>query len=128
MKKSSGCPFCDLSYDRIIHASENGIVMRDGYPISRGHSLIIPKLHYRDFFSLPEHIRKELFQLIDIAKAELDDELNPNGYNIGINSGRAAGQTVPHLHIHLIPRFTGDMDDPRGGVRWIFPEKAKYWA
>lgn len=114
--------------DRILHVSENGMVVRDGYPISRGHSLIIPKHHYPDFFSLPEHIRNELFQLVETAKAQLDDEFDPDGYNIGINSGGAAGQTVPHLHIHLIPRFAGDMDDPRGGVRWIFPEKAKYWT
>lgn len=128
MISSEPCPFCDMPYDRILHVSENGMVVRDGYPVSRGHSLIIPKHHYPDFFSLPEHIRNELFQLIDTAKAQLDDELDPDGYNIGINSGGAAGQTVPHLHIHLIPRFAGDMDDPRGGVRWIFPEKAKYWA
>ena len=117
-----------MPHDRIIHASENGMVVRDGYPVSSGHSLIIPKYHYPDFFSLPEHIRGELFQLVDIAKSQLDDELSPDGYNIGINSGETAGQTVPHLHIHLIPRFTGDMHDPRGGVRWIFPEKAKYWT
>lgn len=67
-------------------------------------------------------------KLVDQAKQDLDSEFQPDGYNIGINEGAAAGQTVPHLHIHLIPRYKGGQDDPRGGVRWIIPEKAKYWS
>ena len=66
-------------------------------------------------------------ELLDRAKLVLEGELSPQGYNIGINDGAAAGQTVPHLHLHLIPRFKGDLPDPRGGVRWVIPEKAKYW-
>jgi diadenosine tetraphosphate (Ap4A) HIT family hydrolase len=66
--------------------------------------------------------------LLEAAKRELDDAHRPDGYNIGINDGPAAGQTVPHLHIHLIPRYQGDQPDPRGGVRWVFPDKAKYWG
>jgi len=65
--------------------------------------------------------------LLDAAKEGVDAEFNPNGYNIGINDGPAAGQTVPHLHVHLIPRYTGDSSDPRGGIRWVLPESAKYW-
>ncbi|KAF0166628.1 MAG: cell-cycle regulation histidine triad protein [Rhodocyclaceae bacterium] len=65
--------------------------------------------------------------LLDVAKKDVDAEFKPNGYNIGINDGAAAGQTVPHLHVHLIPRYTGDRSDPRGGIRWVFPERAKYW-
>jgi diadenosine tetraphosphate (Ap4A) HIT family hydrolase len=68
-----------------------------------------------------------ILQAMDEAKASLDREFSPDGYNIGINDGEAAGQTVMHLHVHLIPRYKGDTEDPRGGVRWIFPEKAKYW-
>jgi diadenosine tetraphosphate (Ap4A) HIT family hydrolase len=68
-----------------------------------------------------------MLKLLDEMKARLDREHKPDGYNIGINSGAAAGQTVMHLHIHLIPRYAGDMPDPRGGVRWIFPDKAAYW-
>ncbi len=71
--------------------------------------------------------RVELLESLYAAKVEIDAEFQPDGYNIGINDGSAAGQTVPHLHIHLIPRFVGDQADPRGGVRWIFPEKANYW-
>lgn len=65
--------------------------------------------------------------LLDVAKKDVNAEFKPNGYNIGINDGAAAGQTVPHLHVHLIPRYTGDRSDPRGGIRWVLPEKAKYW-
>jgi diadenosine tetraphosphate (Ap4A) HIT family hydrolase len=68
-----------------------------------------------------------MLRLLDEAKARLDAELRPDAYNIGINDGPAAGQTVGHLHIHLIPRYAGDGRDPRGGVRWVLPEKAKYW-
>ena len=68
-----------------------------------------------------------LFELLTAAKADVDKDLSPAAYNVGINDGPMAGQTVPHLHIHLTPRYTGDMPDPRGGVRWLFPERAKYW-
>ena len=101
--------------------------MRDGFPISPGHTLIIPKRHIGSFFELESDERQDLLNLLEAAKKILDEKFHPNGYNIGINDGPAAGQTVPHAHIHLIPRFTGDQTDPRGGVRWIFPEKAKYW-
>ena len=66
-------------------------------------------------------------ELLEGAKAALDVELRPDAYNVGLNDGRAAGQTVPHCHLHLIPRYSGDQEDPRGGVRWLVPEKAKYW-
>jgi len=102
-------------------------VIRDGYPISSGHTLIIPKRHIASFFDATETERQVLFKLLDQEKTRLDNEFRPAGYNIGINDGPAAGQTVPHLHIHLIPRYEGDVEDPRGGIRWIVPEKAKYW-
>jgi diadenosine tetraphosphate (Ap4A) HIT family hydrolase len=101
---------------------------RDGYPVSPGHSLIVPKRHTGSFFTLSEQERLALLALLDQAKVVAEAELRPDGYNIGINDGPAAGQTVPHLHIHLIPRFEGDQADPRGGVRWVIPEKADYWS
>lgn len=103
------------------------IVIRDGFPISEGHTLIIPKRHIASFFECTAEERSALFTALDLARQELDHSLSPDGYNIGINDGPAAGQTVGHLHIHLIPRYRGDQTDPRGGVRWIFPDKAKYW-
>ena len=125
---SQPCPFCSLPSERIIDRNEHGLVVRDGYPISNGHTLIIPQRHTGSFFDLTETERLDLLLLLDKAKTALDNEFNPNGFNIGINDGPAAGQTVPHLHIHLIPRYNGDITDPRGGVRWIIPEKADYWT
>ena len=69
-----------------------------------------------------------MLKALNLAKVILDERHQPDGYNIGINQGQAGGQSVPHLHIHIIPRYTGDKADPRGGVRWILPEKAKYWS
>ena len=100
---------------------------RDGYPVSQGHTLIIPRRHVQSLFDCSTEERQALLALLDQAKAQLDAEFHPDGYNIGINHGEAAGQTVMHLHIHLIPRYKGDKDDPRGGVRWIFPDRAAYW-
>ena len=121
------CPFCSPPQDRIIDSNEMGFVIRDSFPISPGHTLIIPKRHVGSFFEISQEERDALLDLLDQAKKVVDTELNPDGFNIGINDGSPAGQTVPHLHIHLIPRFKGDQGDPRGGVRWIIPEKAKYW-
>ena len=122
------CPFCILPDYRVIASSEYGIVIRDGFPVSPGHTLIIPKRHVGSFFDLFPDERADLLKLLDAAKKEVDQKFTPQGYNIGINDGPAAGQTVPHLHIHLIPRYIGDREDPRGGVRWIIPEKADYWS
>lgn len=122
------CIFCELTKERIHYESDLWLVVRDGFPISPGHTLIIPKRHVRDFFEINEHEHCTLQSVINITKEQLDEELKPNGYNIGINCGEAAGQTVFHLHIHLIPRYKGDKDEPKGGVRWILPEKADYWT
>ena len=124
---TTSCPFCTLPPERIIDSNEFGLIIRDGFPVSAGHTLIIPKRHVGSWFEIDTNERIGLLALLDMAKIVLQDELNPDGFNIGINDGPAAGQTVPHLHMHLIPRYKGDLDDPRGGVRWIIPEKAKYW-
>jgi len=121
------CPFCTLPQTRVIDENATAITIRDGYPVSPGHTLLIPKRHTGSFFDLSTQERDDLLALLDRAKHVLDAELQPQGYNIGINDGAAAGQTVPHLHVHLIPRFEGDLPDPRGGVRWVIPAKAKYW-
>ena len=122
------CPFCTLPANRIVLENFDGMVIDDGFPISPGHTLIIPRRHMGSFFDLSETERNSLLSLLEDAKRRLDKEFRPDGYNIGINDGSSAGQTVPHLHIHLIPRFHGDRADPRGGVRWIIPEKADYWS
>ena len=121
------CAFCNLSPERVIDENATAIAIRDGYPVSPGHTLLIPRRHTGSFFDLSERERSDVLALLDRAKIAIDEEFQPQGYNIGINDGAAAGQTVPHLHVHLIPRFEGDLPDPRGGVRWVIPDKAKYW-
>jgi len=122
------CPFCSLPADRTVLSSANAIALRDAYPISPGHTLIVPRRHIGSFFEATTQERAELLALLDEAKLGLDAQFAPDAFNIGINDGPAAGQTVPHLHIHLIPRYVGDRIDPRGGVRWIIPDKADYWS
>ena len=121
------CPFCTLPASRIVKENDHALLIRDAYPVSPGHSLVIPKRHIGSWFEASAEERGAMLALIDQAKAMIDVELAPDSYNIGINDGSAAGQTVPHLHMHLIPRFQGDVPDPRGGVRWVIADKAKYW-
>lgn len=122
------CLFCELLQERIVMANDLAIAMRDAYPVSPGHTLIVPKRHVATFFDTTGAERLSIFELLDKTKRALDAELHPAAYNIGVNDGPAAGQTIAHLHVHLIPRYAGDDDDPRGGVRRIFPKKAKYWT
>jgi diadenosine tetraphosphate (Ap4A) HIT family hydrolase len=122
------CPFCTVPSERIVAEDAHVVVIRDGFPVSPGHTLVIPRRHVGSFFDATADERAALLAQMDQAKAVLDKEFAPAGYNIGVNDGPAAGQTVPHLHVHLIPRYPGDRPDPRGGVRWIIPEKADYWS
>lgn len=122
------CVFCHLPRERIVEENEHAVLIFDGFPVSAGHSLIIPKRHVGSLFEVSVHERTALFDLLDLAHSRLKASHNPDGFNIGINDGAAAGQTVPHLHIHLIPRYVGDQEDPRGGVRWVIPGKADYWS
>ena len=122
------CVFCVLKKSRIIFDTNYSLVIRDGFPVSDGHTLVIPKRHIPSIFEATPEEQADILATLEEAKKQLDETLNPNGYNIGINDGISAGQTVMHLHVHLIPRYSGDQDDPRGGVRWIFPGKADYWS
>ena len=124
---SKSCPFCTLPQERIIDSNDLALVIRDGYPVSPGHTLIIPKRHIGSWFEITPEEQSAMLDLLGRAKTVLGEEFKPDSYNIGINDGPTAGQTVPHLHMHLIPRYKGDLEDPRGGVRWIIPGKAKYW-
>jgi len=121
------CLFCSLPTSRILFENQFVFSIYDGYPISEGHTLIIPKRHIASFFESTAAEQQALLTMLHQVKAEIQQQHQPQGYNIGINDGLAAGQTVMHLHIHLIPRYEGDSADPRGGVRWIFPDRAKYW-
>ena len=125
---SKPCPFCTLPSERIVEENQLASWIYDGFPVSKGHSLIIPKRHLGSFFDINLEERLAMLELLDKAKAAIDKDLKPDGFNIGINNGPAAGQTVPHLHLHLIPRYAGDVEDARGGVRWVIPDKADYWT
>lgn len=126
--KQHACPFCNLDSLRYILSNTHAFAIYDGFPVSNGHTLIIPKRHIASFFEATREEQTGLLDLLAEMQEILVKEHNPDGFNIGINVGEAAGQTVMHLHIHLIPRYAGDQSDPRGGVRWIFPEKADYWS
>lgn len=125
---SKTCPFCFPDHERILIDDGLCFVMHDRFPVSPGHLLILPRRHIASFFDATATERASFLALLDQAKSLVEKKHHPAGYNIGINDGETAGQTVPHLHIHLVPRYLGDSDDPRGGVRWVLPEKAKYWS
>jgi diadenosine tetraphosphate (Ap4A) HIT family hydrolase len=124
---SPGCPFCTIDPFRVYAANELAFALADNFPINTGHTLIVPRRHLVSLFEATEEERAALFDLLDESRRKLLEERSPEGFNIGINDGAAAGQTVFHLHIHLIPRYVGDCDDPRGGIRKLFPDRAPYW-
>ncbi len=103
----NNCLFCALQKDRIVSESETTITVSDAFPISDGHTLVIPKCHIESLFDCNPDEKVDMFQALEEAKDALDKEFSPDGYNIGINDGECAGQTIPHLHIHLIPRYKG---------------------
>jgi len=120
------CIFCNIEKERIINENEVAFAIYDSFPVSQGHILVIPKKHINNYFEADSQTKDELCKLIDECKEIVDKKFNPAGYNIGINCGEAAGQTVMHLHINLIPRYKGDIENPRGGVRGVIPDKRIY--
>lgn len=121
------CPFCNLSTDFWVGDSEHAIAFHDRYPISPLHTLVIPRRHVGSMFDLCDEERADLWQLVARVRHELTLSEGVDGFNIGVNDGPAAGQTVMHAHVHVIPRRKGDVLDPRGGIRWVIPKKACYW-
>lgn len=121
------CNFCRrISVGHFIIESNLIVVFRDAFPVTPGHLHIAPRRHVESFFELHREEREAMFEMIDRARAWLEREHSPDGFNVGMNIGEAAGQTVPHCNIHVIPRYAGDNPDPRGGVRWVQPERAPY--
>jgi len=118
--------FTKLRKERALIETAHFFVMEDGYPVSRGHLLVISKEPKPDFFALSNAERLELPSTILLAKTWIEERHDPDGFNVGMNCGEAAGQTVMHFHCHVIPRYSGDMADPRGGVRGVIPEKQSY--
>jgi len=112
------CIFCNyVNNKKFIMENKLAVAIYDNFPVNKGHVLIIPKRHFANFFDSTEEEIAAFYDLIKRVKILLDKDHNPDGYNIGININEAAGQTIFHLHIHLIPRYTGDVNNPRGGVR-----------
>lgn len=124
MDEQKVCPFCD-SADPVI-ANALAYARYDKFPVSRGHLLIIPRRHLADWFDTTTEERLALFALADEARTLLLETFAPGGFNLGINVGEVAGQTIPHVHLHVIPRYRGDARNPRGGVRGVIPAKQDY--
>ena len=112
--------------ENIIIENDLAYAIYDKYPVTEGHILIITKNHVKDYFSASDEEKKAVFSLVEECKNLLEEKYQPDGYNIGLNCGFEAGQTIMHLHMHLIPRYKGDIDDPTGGVRGVIPDKRIY--
>jgi len=121
------CPFCPPDPDRIIFEGERIYALWDAFPLTDGHALIVPRRHVASWFDATPEEQSEMIGALSRVKEKIEAEYAPAGYNMGINDGEAAGQTVDHLHLHVIPRYEGDVEDPRGGIRWVIPERACYW-
>jgi diadenosine tetraphosphate (Ap4A) HIT family hydrolase len=121
------CPFCSVAASRVYLEAEGALALADAYPITEGHTLVVPKRHVASLFDLNGEEQAAVWRLVARVRQKLMDELHSDGFNIGINDGQATGQTVMHAHVHVVPRSKGDSVDPRGGIRWIMPGKARYW-
>jgi diadenosine tetraphosphate (Ap4A) HIT family hydrolase len=120
------CPFCAIPAARVIDSNGRAFAVEDAFPVAPGHTLIVSRRHVESFFDLSPDEVAAVMELLGRAKARLDASSGPDGYNVGVNVGRAAGQTVMHVHVHLIPRLAGDVPEPRGGIRHVIPGKGAY--
>jgi len=122
-----GCRFCiSKPGRRVMIESKFGFAAWDRHPASDGHFLVIPYRHFASYFDINDEEREDLWNLVAKGKVMADEKWNPDGYNIGINVGEPAGQSIHHLHIHVIPRYKGDVENPKGGVRGVIPDKKLY--
>jgi len=125
--ESAACPFCNVDPSIVIWENDLAVAFPDGFPVSSGHALVVPRRHVASWFDTTPEERQAIMEAIDAVRGGIQERLSPDGWNIGINDGAAAGQTVMHLHVHLIPRYDGDVPDPRGGIRGVIPDLACYW-
>jgi diadenosine tetraphosphate (Ap4A) HIT family hydrolase len=124
MSKHHDCIFCDDP--AIVISNDLAFAHYDSYPVNPGHCLVITRRHVASYFEATAEEKMAIWKLVDEVKVIIDQEFRPDGYNVGVNIGEAGGQSIPHLHIHVIPRYRGDMENPRGGVRGVIPHKQKY--
>jgi diadenosine tetraphosphate (Ap4A) HIT family hydrolase len=120
------CPFCGVPSDRIWIATDHAIALGDAHPVVDGHTLVVPRKHVASIYELEISEQQAIWGLVSEVRQRLLTGLKPDGFNIGLNDGLAAGQTVQHAHVHVIPRRQGDVPDPRGGIRWVVAENAPY--
>ena len=111
------CPFCLLDKIDFVAGSRGAIAFYDKFPVSKGHTLVVPARHVSNYFDLSAEEQCELWDLVNRCKGILDEEFHPDGYNVGFNCKESAGQSIGHVHIHIIPRYKGDMENPKGGER-----------
>jgi diadenosine tetraphosphate (Ap4A) HIT family hydrolase len=122
------CVFCrERDEPDFLAGNDLAVAFPAGFPVSPGHALIVPRRHEPDFFSLSPEEQAAVVALVNPVRAVLDGQFSPDAYNLGVNAGKAAGQTILHTHMHVIPRYAGDVAEPRGGIRWVLPETARYW-
>ncbi|MCL4107937.1 UNVERIFIED_CONTAM: hypothetical protein GTU68_016965 [Idotea baltica] len=120
------CLFCRPKHKEVIAETEHAVLVTDTYPVSPGHCLVVPKRHIKTYFECTEEENRDFRMLILKAKEYVESDNSPDAYNIGMNNGLEAGQSVFHLHIHVIPRYKGDVENPKGGVRWVLPKSSQY--
>lgn len=123
----SKSPFLDRPESDWVASNDLAFAIPDGFPVSPGHTLVVPRRECASWFEATREEQVAIVALVEEVKRQLEQgDQRPDGYNIGINVGEAAGQTVMHLHVHVIPRYRGDVDDPTGGVRHVIPGKGNY--
>lgn len=122
-----GCAFCGAPQERAAWSSSLAMALWDLYPVSLGHALVVPRRHAASWTELAADEKAAVMAGVDAVRALIDERYRPDAYNVGYNDGAAAGQTIAHFHVHVIPRYQGDVLDPRGGIRFVLPDKAAYW-
>lgn len=128
-KTTAPCPLCRrIALPGLLAENAYAVAFEDAFPLNPGHTLIVPRRHEAGLFDLSAQEQTAIWSLLPELRLRLDARHSPQGYNVGVNIGEVAGQTVGHAHVHLIPRYLSDVADPRGGVRWVIPERAAYWT
>lgn len=125
-EKKCQCFFCEKDLQETIYHTDLSKAFYDTFPVSKGHTLIVPRRHVADYHDMTRAERIDLWECEEVVKKILEDLYHPDGFNIGINCGLAAGQSIFHVHLHVIPRYFGDMENPKGGVRGVIPSKQRY--